>query len=129
MSDEKGQRREVDFAKLERNKDFAQEAVQTTATRVGRIATIITGAVVDVAREIGDLITDGFEMRDAAKRAKLDAARLDRIAQDRLPNDDAEADDESGINLHKELPPVDDTVQLTRAPERDALEAGDDDRP
>ncbi|GAA3022599.1 hypothetical protein GCM10010528_00890 [Gordonia defluvii] len=84
MSDDTPQRREIDFDKLERNKDFAQEAVQTTATRVGRIATIITGAVVDVAREVGDLISDGFEMREAAKRAKHDSARLDRLARERL---------------------------------------------
>ena len=29
-------------------------------------------------REVGDLISDGFEMREAAKRAKHDSARLDR---------------------------------------------------
>ncbi len=61
--------------KLERNKDIAQEAVEVTANRVGRITTIITGAVSDVAREVGDMITDGFEMRDAARRAKADANR------------------------------------------------------
>lgn len=58
--------------KLERNKDIAQELVETTAHRVGRITNIITGAVADVAREVGDLVTDGFEMRDAARRAKAD---------------------------------------------------------
>jgi hypothetical protein len=89
------QRREIDYARLERNKDLAQEAVQSTASRVGRIATIITGAVADVAREIGELITDGFEMREAAKQAKLDAARLDRIAADRLADtiEQAEVDE------------------------------------
>ena len=98
MSDDTPQRREIDFDKLERNKDFAQEAVQTTATRVGRIATIITGAVVDVAREVGDLISDGFEMREAAKRAKHDSARLDRLARERLGEFvcDVAGDDESG---------------------------------
>ncbi|MXP22927.1 hypothetical protein GIY30_16430 [Gordonia sp. HNM0687] len=57
---------------IERNKDLVQELVESTATHVGRIATIITGAVADVAREIGDLVTDGFEMRDAARRARDD---------------------------------------------------------
>ncbi|GAB20407.1 hypothetical protein GOEFS_115_00470 [Gordonia effusa NBRC 100432] len=61
--------------KLERNKDVAQEVIETTAHRVGRIATIITSAVADVAREIGELVTDGFEMRDAARRAKADGDR------------------------------------------------------
>lgn len=59
--------------RFERNKDLLQEAVESTATHVGRIATIITGAVADITREIGDLVTDGLEMRDAAKRAELDA--------------------------------------------------------
>ncbi|MFZ2512065.1 MAG: hypothetical protein WAW85_13380 [Gordonia sp. (in: high G+C Gram-positive bacteria)] len=57
-------------SKLERNKDLLQEAVQNTAHRVGSIASIITTAVVDVTREIGDLVSDGFEMREAAKAAK-----------------------------------------------------------
>ncbi|WP_019201235.1 hypothetical protein [Tsukamurella sp. 1534] len=63
------------MSKLERRKDAAQEAVESTAIRVGRIATIITTAVADVAREIGDAVTDGFEMRQAAKRAAEDEAR------------------------------------------------------
>ncbi|HEY9313100.1 hypothetical protein [Williamsia sp.] len=59
-------------SQFERNKDMAQELIEQTAHRVGRIASIITGAVIDVTREIGDLVTDGFEMREAAKRARLD---------------------------------------------------------
>lgn len=58
---------------IERNKDLLQELVESTATHVGRIATIITGAVVGVTREIGEIITDGFEMREAARKAKADA--------------------------------------------------------
>ena len=61
--------------RYERNKDFVQEIVESTATHVGRIATIITTAVADVAREVGDIITDGFEMRDAARKAKADDHR------------------------------------------------------
>jgi len=60
--------------RFERNKDLLQEAVESTATHVGRIATIITSAVADITREIGDLVTDGLEMRDAARRAELDEA-------------------------------------------------------
>lgn len=56
--------------KLERNKDLVQDVVENTAHRVGSIASIITTAIVDVTREIGDLVTDGFEMREAAKIAK-----------------------------------------------------------
>ncbi|MFT4087788.1 MAG: hypothetical protein QM658_11695 [Gordonia sp. (in: high G+C Gram-positive bacteria)] len=58
--------------RMERNKDLVQDIVENTAHRVGSIASIITGAVVDVTREIGDLVTDGFEMREASKQAALD---------------------------------------------------------
>ena len=57
---------------IERNKDLLQELIESTATHVGRIATIITGAVVGVTREIGEIVTDGFEMREAARRARAD---------------------------------------------------------
>lgn len=78
--------------KLERNKDIAQEIVETTAHRVGRITTIITGAVADVAREVGDLVSDGFEMRDAARRAKADELRRSELDDD---DSDAPAPTES----------------------------------
>nr|WP_064569253.1 hypothetical protein [Gordonia sp. LAM0048] len=57
---------------IERNKDLFQELIESTATHVGRIATIITGAVAGVTREIGEIVTDGFEMREAARKAKAD---------------------------------------------------------
>jgi hypothetical protein len=50
-------------------KDTFQVLTETTATHVGRIASIVTGAIRDVAREIGDLASDVFEMREAAERA------------------------------------------------------------
>lgn len=62
---------------IERNKDLLQELIESTATHVGRIATIITGAVVGVTREIGEIVTDGFEMREAARRARADDSILD----------------------------------------------------
>ncbi|WP_024497800.1 hypothetical protein [Gordonia amicalis] len=57
---------------IERNKDLFQELIESTATHVGRIATIINGAVAGVTREIGEIVTDGFEMREAARKAKAD---------------------------------------------------------
>ena len=80
---------------IERNKDLVQELVESTATHVGRIATIITGAVADVAREIGDLVTDGFEMRDAARRARDDDERgiIDVEEHDDIDTD-TDTDDE-----------------------------------
>lgn len=50
-------------------KDTFQVLTETTATHVGRIASILTGAVRDVARELGDLASDVFEIREAAERA------------------------------------------------------------
>lgn len=77
--------------RYERNKDFVQEIVESTATHVGRIATIITTAVADVAREVGDIVTDGFEMRDAARKAKDDEQREVLDAELVAEIDDADA--------------------------------------
>ena len=61
--------------KFERRKDVVQELTESTATHVGRITMIITNCIRDVTREIGDPITDGFEMREASKRAARDTDR------------------------------------------------------
>jgi hypothetical protein len=55
-------------------KDMAQELTSSAAEHVGRIANVITGAVREVAHEVGDFATDVFEMRDAAKKAEDDNA-------------------------------------------------------
>jgi len=57
---------------LESRKDFVQEIVTSSADHVGRIATIITAAVRDVAHEVGDWATDAFEMREAVDKAAED---------------------------------------------------------
>lgn len=59
--------------RLEIGKDTAQVLAESAATHVGRIATIVTTAVRDVAREVGDWASDAFEMRDAAERAGADS--------------------------------------------------------
>lgn len=83
--------------KFESNKDLIQELTESGAQRVGdivgivarsvrevaretaigtekvaTIATIIAGTVRDVTHEIGDWISDGIEMREAAKAARRD---------------------------------------------------------
>ncbi|WP_045822236.1 hypothetical protein [Williamsia herbipolensis] len=73
--------------RFERNKDLLQTAVESTATHVGRIATIITGAVVEITREIGDLVADGVEMREAAKKAEIDEGDLPEIDSPINPED------------------------------------------
>ncbi|WP_243635206.1 hypothetical protein [Tsukamurella pulmonis] len=79
------------MGKLERRKDVAQEAIESTSIRVGRIATIITTAVADVAREIGDAVSDALEMRQAARAAAADEARTESRAP--RPVDGAEPSD------------------------------------
>jgi hypothetical protein len=61
---------------LESRKDMLQELTESAADHVGKIAMIITGAVRDVAREVGDWATDAFEMREAAHKATADDAKL-----------------------------------------------------
>ena len=55
--------------RLERGKDTVQVLTDSAAEHIGQIATIITRAVSEITREIGDWVSDGFEMRDAADRA------------------------------------------------------------
>ena len=54
-------------------------AIQSGATHVGRIASIITGAVRDVAGEFGEFATDVFEMREASRRAEADRERAEDL--------------------------------------------------
>jgi len=53
-------------------KDAVQSTVEAAATAVGSVTTIVTGAVRDVARTLGDLGTELFEIRDAARRARAE---------------------------------------------------------
>ncbi|WP_375493806.1 hypothetical protein [uncultured Jatrophihabitans sp.] len=61
--------------RYEIGKDTVQMLAESTASHVGRIATIVSGAVREVTRELGDWATDAFEMRDAASRARADDDR------------------------------------------------------
>lgn len=79
--------------KLERNKDLIQDVVENTAKGVGAITSIITTAIVGVTREIGDIVTDAFEMREAAKLAGQDRPqRALEAAPDGDTNDDDDLD-------------------------------------
>lgn len=57
---------------LETRKDTVQVVVESAFHHVGQIASIITGAGREITRELGEWATDVFEMRDAARRARLD---------------------------------------------------------
>jgi hypothetical protein len=56
-------------SRLEAAKDTAQVLTESAAGHVGRIATIITGAVREIAHEMGEWASDAFEMRDASSKA------------------------------------------------------------
>jgi hypothetical protein len=57
-------------SRLEIGKDTVQVLTESAATHVGRIATILTGALRDVTHEVGEWASDVFEMREAAERAR-----------------------------------------------------------
>ncbi|MBF6519293.1 hypothetical protein [Nocardia farcinica] len=75
------------IGKFESNKDLIQELTSSGAKHIGNIATIITGTVAEVTREIGEWITDAIEMNEAAAAARRDAA----AAGDADPSDAAPA--------------------------------------
>lgn len=58
--------------KFERRKDTLQELTESGANAVGHVATIITGAVRDIAHEVGGFVTDAIEMREASAKARQD---------------------------------------------------------
>jgi hypothetical protein len=60
------------IGKVEIGKDTLQVLTESAASHIGRIATIITGAVREVTHELGEWASDAFEMRDAAGRAESD---------------------------------------------------------
>jgi hypothetical protein len=63
------------LSKFEIRKDVLQTAVESTASTVGEVTTILVGAIRDVAASIGGLATDLFELRDSARRAAEDGHR------------------------------------------------------
>ena len=56
-------------SRFEIQKDTIQVVAESAATHVGRIASIISGAVREVTHELGEWASDVFEMREAAERA------------------------------------------------------------
>lgn len=66
MDDERLTRGEI-------TKDAVQDTVEAAATAVGTVATVLTGAVRDVARAIGTFGTEVFEIRESVRHARRDA--------------------------------------------------------
>ncbi|WP_336083078.1 hypothetical protein [Nocardia sp. SSK8] len=82
------------IGKFETNKDLVQELTSSGARRVGNIAALITGTVAEVAREIGEFVTDAIEMNEAAAAARRDAA-VERAEQRREAAEDLGTSDET----------------------------------
>jgi hypothetical protein len=59
-------------SRFEIGKDTVQVLTESAAAHVGRIATIVSGAVRDITHEMGEWASDVFEMRDAATKAPRD---------------------------------------------------------
>ncbi len=61
--------------RFEIGKDTVQVLAESAASHAGRIAGIISNAMREVTREVGDWAGDVMEMRDAAARARADDER------------------------------------------------------
>ena len=57
------------ISKAEIRKDAVQNTVEAATHTVGQVTTILVTAVGDVAKAVGGLGTDIFEIRDAARKA------------------------------------------------------------
>jgi hypothetical protein len=62
------------LSRAEIRKDAVQGTVEAAAATVGQVATIVTGAVRDVAGALGGLATEIFEIRDSARKAAAEQA-------------------------------------------------------
>ncbi|MET3960766.1 ABC-type uncharacterized transport system permease subunit [Marmoricola sp. OAE513] len=66
------------LSKAEIRKDAVQDGVEAVTHAVGQGTQIVIGAVSDLAKTVGGLATDLFEIRDASKRAAEDLGPDDR---------------------------------------------------
>jgi hypothetical protein len=60
------------ISRFESRKDAVQVLTEAAAEHAGRIAVIIAGAVRGVAREVGELATEAFEVGEATRKADAD---------------------------------------------------------
>ena len=105
------------IGKFESNKDLIQELTSSGARHVGNIASIITGTVSEVTREIGEWITDAIEMREAAAAAQRDSEAAERVNAGRNEPDVLVDDPAPGARVSADQPYVDADVEIVD-PER-----------
>lgn len=65
------------LSKNEIRKDAVQNTVEATVTTVSQVGGIVVGAVKDVVGAVGNLATEVFEIRDAARKAQAAHAEDD----------------------------------------------------
>lgn len=65
------------LSRAEIRKDAVQGTVEAAAAAAGQVATILTGAVRDIARAVGGFATEVFEIRDSARKAAEQEPRDD----------------------------------------------------
>ncbi|OBA60113.1 hypothetical protein A5780_20780 [Nocardia sp. 852002-20019_SCH5090214] len=100
------------IGKFESNKDLIQELTSSGARHVGNIATIITGTVSEVTREIGDWITDAIEMREAAAAAHRDREAAAGVNTGRDEPDVLIDEPDSAPNVNAAQPIIDADVEI-----------------
>jgi hypothetical protein len=94
------------LSKAEIRKDAVQNTVEAAAGTVGQVASIITGAVKDVAQTIGGFATELFEIRDQARRAAEDQGDTDGPAMPELHLDpDAPTGGSPAADVHPDPDP------------------------
>jgi hypothetical protein len=59
------------LSKNEIRKDAIQNTVEATVTTVSQVGGIVAGAVKEVVGAVGNLATEVFEIRDAARKASV----------------------------------------------------------
>ena len=62
------------ISKAEIRKDALQDSVEAATHAVGQATNIVVGAVSDIAKTVGGLATDLFEIADATRKAGADGA-------------------------------------------------------
>lgn len=60
------------LSRNEIRKDAVQSSVEATIDTVGQVGGIVVGAVRDVARSVGGLGSELFEIRESARRARAE---------------------------------------------------------
>lgn len=77
-------------------KDQVQSSVEATIDTVGQVGGIVLGAVRDVARSVGGLGSELFEIRESARRARAEHGHAEGEDAGNTPRTDGDTDDAPG---------------------------------